>query len=134
MSEKPLYVRVAEALGWQDIENCGGLMIPQASHHCGRPPGQVVIIGKPEEGRKRIPRYDLDWSVTGPLIERLDVSFGRGGAEGAEVFAWIGRITFANDVAVEANVDWTLATGPTRLVAVCNVILAMHAAGKLESP
>jgi len=53
MSDKPLHVQVAEALG-------------RVSHLRGD--------GGWWHGDVPVPRYDIDWSVTGPLIERYAIS------------------------------------------------------------
>jgi hypothetical protein len=70
---KPLYVRVAETLGWTDGRRCGDLAAVWASGWDGLPPRAVPIIGQPEAGRQKIPRYDIDWSATGPLIEKYEI-------------------------------------------------------------
>ena len=123
MTEKPLHVQVAEALGWTDI-SCAGpkpiLSLPGkgASLWGGLPPGfdprdaffrgDAVLSG--------IPRYDTDWSATGPLIERLGIA------------TWPQSEGWAAELRLEDR-----ATGPTPLIAVCNLILALHAAGKLAA-
>ena len=90
MSEKPLHVMVAEALGTVNSQEV--------------PPWHFIT-----------PRYDTDWSATGPLIEKYGISLKR------EPGGW------------DARVDYSLASdqNPTALVAVCHLILALHAAGKL---
>jgi hypothetical protein len=72
--EKPLHVRVAEAIGWTETHETGaGIVLPGAvSVWRGRPPGDVLVYVE----RDRMPgvsRFDTDWSVTGPLLERLDI-------------------------------------------------------------
>jgi hypothetical protein len=121
---KPLHVQVAESLGWRmrgvsdsSDRGCGGTdfwvepghSIDGARSHCN--------VCDPENAP---PRYDTDWSVTGPLIEKywywlrsLD------GSEGA----WD---AFRND-----DLTSPRGVGATPLIAVCNLILALRGAGKL---
>jgi hypothetical protein len=70
-------------------------------------------------GLTRIPRYDLDWSATGPLIERfgIDLIHTSWGWEASRVVD--GTLVSATDIVTH-----------TALGAVCNLILALHAAGK----
>ncbi len=70
------------------------------------------------------PRYDADWSATGPLIERLQITLwndcGQWQAGNLDSADYEGHwLNDAND-------------GDTPLIAVCHLILALHAAGKLE--
>lgn len=127
MSEKPLHVRVAEALGWTDVvktpyERCAD----GTGCHYGLPPE-----GWPEP--RHVLHYDTDWAAAGPLIERFGLSVirpdeynpdleegpwlcGSGGAHG-----W-------DDGSIPTDLQ---AAGETPLIAICNLILALHAAGKL---
>ena len=108
--EKPLHVQVAEALGWQDTYPAdsedgwlGFAPKPWAKH----PPWHIWMT---------VPRFDTDWSATGPLIERLDIAM------------WPQSDGWAAEVKLE-----TRAIGATPLIAVCNLILALHASGKLPA-
>lgn len=120
--EKPLHVQVAEALGWteirQEVWDIGGQKI-------GRDEWGGVLrddSGKPTVWG-RIARYDTDWSATGPLIERFRIDlFSR---ESAGV--WTARAWVPNDDPVET----LKRAGNEPLTAVCNLILALKAAGKL---
>jgi hypothetical protein len=60
VTDKPLHVQVAEALGWTD---------------CHQKPHDEEWWGyvNYSQGYRSIPRYDLDWSATGPLITPLAV-------------------------------------------------------------
>lgn len=124
---KPLHVRVAEALGWRECRPsvCLLQVLAEAAPDWDgfRPNG----ISHPPQ-REMVPRFDIDWSETGPLIERLrlDLEFHRNGA------LW-GATAYR--VPVEDSDDWSLVYGPygaTPLVAVCNLILVLKAAGRLE--
>jgi hypothetical protein len=130
MLDKPLHVQVSEALGWRmrgvsdsSDRGCGGTdfwvepghAIDGARSHCN--------VCDPENAP---PRYDTDWSATGPLIEK-----------------W----RFHGDVRLDPTChapDWCAfyisedggdliesAKHPTLLIAVCNLILALKEAGKL---
>lgn len=128
MSEKPLHVLVAEALGWQDIERCGDIAAPWASGYDGRPPGAVPIIGHQGEERAKVPRYDLEWSATGPLIEQLAIHLQ------PEVETEPGR-TWGAYYAPDGGGEYVADQGgPTPLIAICNLILAVHADGRLTPP
>ena len=96
MSEKPLHVMVAEALGTVNSQEV--------------PPWHFIT-----------PRYDTDWSATGPLIEKYEITVMNCGG------IWDASIGYdAYGVCGDHE-----AGGSTPLVAVCNLLLALHAAGKL---
>lgn len=125
MSERPLHVRVAEAIGWTRCR------LDHADVWIGMAPGY-------DDYAYNVPRYDTDWSVTGPLIERL--RFGIDGPAGREDPAWASPPR-EGDPALSTWQAWTCsaetaweietAEGSSPLDAVCNLILALHAAGKL---
>ena len=98
MTEKPLHVRVAEALG--DI------------------PGQAL-------GYRR---YDTDWSATGPLIERLGIAIERRSGN-IPAFQWVAAECICADH--DHNLSDPFGHGEGALIAVCNLILALHEAGKV---
>ena len=114
MSEKP-YAHVAEALGWR---------VFNPDHLCGYPPSGVhgferCLYENNQAEIFEIPDYDTDWSATGPLIERYGILL-----EPPQVVAasfWRARVPFFME------------SGATPLEAVCKLILALHAAGKLRA-
>jgi hypothetical protein len=119
--EKPLHVRVAEALGWLECPDEPGMWHPPGVR-CDpdRLVGEdIYACDEHAEGADLLPEYDTDWSATGPLIERvgIDVGLDRPGL-------WTAAIC-------QPDKDLMEAYGPSPLVAVCNLILALHAAGKL---
>ncbi len=126
--EKPLYVQVAEAIGWRDIKYVGGLLAVWASHHDGIEPGNLVIDSSAE--RKKLPRYDLEWGATGPLIAVYGIGLNYfvcdenccppDGVRWTAVYGSLG-LEHA-DKTVEAR---------DPLIAVCRLIIALHAEGKL---
>ena len=71
MSDEPLAVLVAKALGWTDVtwDETGAW---------GRPPGMVSL--------QQVPRYGMDtpdgWAATGPLATqfKMDLYSGRNGS------------------------------------------------------
>lgn len=99
MTDKPLHVRVFEALG-------------------GRSDWSPEVW-------PLLPRYDTDWSATGPLIEKYEIAIARRQA-GA---AWWAARWARTDIrdAIPPNHY----AGSTPLLAVCHMILALHEAGKL---
>lgn len=114
MSERPLHVRVAEALGWHSIEV--GNAMRMDDHRVGYPP-KWAIVGHKQE----VPRYDTDWSATGPLIERVRIEI-----DPDEHFSWVARFD------KQQNGSYTYGEfGDTPLIAVCNLILALKRNGKL---
>lgn len=77
------------------------------------------------EWRSRIAHYDTDWSVTGPLIEQFGIAsypLRNYTVDSDETQGWVARWKHSVD-----------ASGPTPLIAVCNLILALKTAGKLAA-
>jgi hypothetical protein len=122
VSEKPLHVQVAEALGWTDLR-------PQTWDIGGtkyvRDEWGGILFDKPGDTVPRVwgrvPRYDTDWSATGPLIEKYGINLT--GPRPWDACRGHDREGFHD----EPNGE-----GPTPLIAVCNLLLALKAAGKLE--
>jgi hypothetical protein len=119
--EKPLHVRVAEALGCEPIRKeghllCGCYYKPPASN--GGHYGQAVDLAPRSDGLPTwgflIPRYDTDWAATGPLIEKLWIMLDPGAP-------WCAR-----DIEGHFNMK-----ADTPLIAVCNLILKMKEKGTL---
>jgi hypothetical protein len=107
-AEKPLHVQAAEALGWSQMHAPNGMWPDEM---IGYPP-ELAIVGQ----KRPVPRYDEDWSATGPLIEKYGLALHPGLPRAA------------------TDADQRLAgEGDTYLIAVCHLILALHAAGKLEA-
>lgn len=140
MTEKPLHVRVAEALGWTAWHSKHDYWIitePDGTRHedgYGQPnPKYDSQTGKKVQPRQwweeyDPPRYDTDWSATGPLIERFRPH--------AEVRLdplchepkWCAfYIPDGDEDIIESSKQ------PTLLLAICHLILALKEAGKLET-
>lgn len=130
MSEdKPLHVRVAEALGWTDISLAAHLRrltfvngISGSEVYVGRgtEPGDKIDTPQP------VPRYDTDWSATGPLIEKYGIClWNEYKGVGDWTAGWGSSETYEGMFFLEEE------SGPTPLLAVCHLILALKEAGNL---
>lgn len=123
--DRPLHVRVAEALGWTDLH--AGIYFSEAFGSGGTGDWTGTAPGPPkpfdngwvkgEVVSEAVPRYDTDWSATGPLIERYFI-----GLKYQERKWWAGRKGHPHSV-------WY--SSETPLFAACHLILALSAAGKL---
>lgn len=112
VSEKPLHVRVAQAMGWNDCE--------QTDTWRGTPP-RWMLIGRLLRCDFPVPHYDTDWSATGPLIEKYRLCIVPNNRDAL----W---------QAQTGNIDGTgllIGEGPSPLIAACDLILALKEAGKL---
>lgn len=111
--EKPLHVRVAEALGWTD---CTPTAEVEADDWEGVRPNPCGACG--DTDWRPIPLYDTDWSATGPLIQRFKIGLEctPGGHWEADTYEYLGVLGRSGD---------------TPLIAACNLLLALHAAGRL---
>lgn len=113
--EKPLHAQVAEALGWTNLR-CS---LADGSAQWGVNPSGRYRIMWDNLRLDLVPRFDSDWRATGPLMERYARSvYGLGGG------GW-------EAMAREAG---HLGRGETPLVAVCRLVLHLHADGKLAKP
>ena len=138
--EKPLHARVAEALGWTNIRF--GDPFPGMSGYggagyedtwLGTPSDAIMRVNDmvgdnwKRPGGVTIRRYDTDWRSTGPLIKRYGIALYHSGP---------GWSAFAGEVEDYGSERYlrggTHEYGTEPLLAVCNLILALHAAGKLE--
>lgn len=119
--EKPLHVRVAEALGHATAE-----------HHVGDTVHWTLYIGGDTPS---VPHYDTDWAATGPLIEKFRIIL-RPIIDDPSWAAGVWEEVVPSSSAIP-RVKWTdlQPAGdlghPTALEAVCNLILVLKEAGKL---
>lgn len=137
MTEKPLNVRVAEALGcttrWAPAVGFRALLPGAGDWICLCPPVDGGFFGPHVGGPDgHIRPYGEDspegWACTGPLIERFDITIGRyaSWAHGGRCFAvWPGLSVSDRGVSREER------TGVSRPDAACNLILALAEAGRL---
>ena len=127
MSELPLHVRVAEALGCtpKPYLTCTHEMTPDEQWYVcgceptpgGQYPHRVGCI------RNRwLPRYDSDWQATGPLIERYGIELWK---HDALPVVWAASL--------DGYKGGPVGYGSKQLIAACNLILALREAGKLDS-
>ena len=112
--DKPLHVQVAEALGWTEI------VLEDGYRWVGRAPvgfgnwGELQPFGV-------IARYDTNWAATGPLVEKYKLNLVWNSASEA----W---------EAIDRSNGWDdCYHGDTALVAACYLLLALKAAGKLNT-
>lgn len=125
--EKPLHVRVAEALGETvlfDKDDIGEMdyWYTEREDRKGRPRHEAV------------PRYDTSWDATGPLMEKYGISLTEPGEHGGAETNWLAskRVGWvAIGSSPHAYPDVIEAEGGTILLAVCNLLLALKEAGKL---
>lgn len=124
---KPLHVRVAEALGCAPHQETNVWWRCTCGDYAHNSDGED---GGPHESGI-LCDYDTDWSATGPLIERYRIAID---VYDYEENAWYARFDVGHGHDGEPFVmsGAEEATGPTPLLAVCNLILALAAAGKLE--
>lgn len=120
--EKPLHVLVAEALGWSGPVRYPTIETPGAYTGIDADGIQRYDAFHPgiKSGARQIPRYDTDWSATGPLIEKFGIGVDLRGA------GWAAS-KFPDDFSWPGLVEVSAAP----LVAVCNLILTLKNAGKL---
>lgn len=116
MSDKPLHVQVAEALGCSVME-VAGVWYDEAEV-------DAAEARHDSFSARPIPHYDTDWSATGPLIEKYKITLEH--YEEPGFFNW--RASTAD---VDCNKWDAPITGETPLLAVCHLILALKEAGKL---
>jgi hypothetical protein len=125
VTERPLHVRTAEALGWTNLMYSREPLGAGIMGWVGRPPkgwlhGMVGVSvgGKPV---MRVSRYDRDWSATGPLIEERAISidpFRAGSDTHWRAMAWYGPTIQREDGTLA--LPWGV--GPTALLAVCDLL------------
>ena len=112
---RPLHVQVAEALdlwmhcSYEPPQN--SMNLDDKGRWVGYNP-KTMLVGE----RGTVPRYDTDWSATGPLIEKLKISVlvGKNGA-----------------TAVAEDPSYAFADARGVLHSICRLILLLKEAGKL---
>lgn len=130
--EKPLHIRVAEALGWRRIAR-------PAHWRCDGEFGWVAPGLKYEEDQascnrcqsENPPRYDTSWEVIGPLIERYGITVTDSGVGFVAARGKACATILDNGEGDIGLLFDECGEGETYLIAVCNLILALRAAGKL---
>lgn len=146
MTDKPLHVRVAEALGWTEIARWKFgpddeiYRVESGGALAGTPPGPTEHLeengwhldaigtvserdgGDADKTYFSIPRYDTDWYATGPLVEAWQIKLvpyvdGRWEACSHQE-RWL------------VDDGYPCAMEPTALLAVCSLILSWQRHGK----
>lgn len=146
--EKPLHVQVAEALGvkprrsWAvmnraedayfiDFDREYEAEADVADHLRRYPNGLYAQEGAHVVEQLHYPFFDTDWAATGPRLERLR-------AEGWNVVLQCENgghwYAYYSDIGHNAPYVQVEGRGDTPLVAVCRLILALSAAGRLPRP
>jgi hypothetical protein len=118
VSDQPLHVQVAEALGWKLIpynELPGRFCREGATHVWATPSGEEFCARCNSE---MPPRYDLDWSATGPLIEKYGI------CQYLNCGVWHSFTASDGD---------DCGDGAAPLESLCRLILALGKAGKLTA-
>lgn len=118
-NEKPLHVLVAEALGWRAFPYML-LNVAWWEQACV-PPGEYPHIST----ARPLPRYDTDWSATGPLLLefRIGIDPAIKTSDPAQPGQnWVAREPVSKLFEIDSD----------PLVAACRLLLKLHAAGKLK--
>ena len=129
--EKPLHVQVADALLFPETSRCLVRDAQREDWHFPLPVESDSALAKlPYCGNggaavryRLVPRYDIDWSVTGPLIERHEIQLTRRQA-GILWEAW--RWVRPNDPFPIKRYE-----GKTPLIAACHAFVGLAASGGL---
>lgn len=137
--EKPLNVRVAEALGCDVIYRKAYPGDREAAWCCEDGEHRDPNLHEPWMDNPVVANYDTDWSATGPLIERYGFLLAPCEVEDEETWArrraWLcgryGQVDHGRDW-LDACSEGAKATGATPLEAASHLIIALAAAGKLE--
>lgn len=125
-AEKPFHVKVAEALGCKP-RYCPTMDIKD-SDWCCNCPGYPHEAGHDRDSCE-LARYDTDWFAVGPVFETLGTvghNMGLQCENGGHWLAW------KCDLGKADPLESYQGRGATATVAICNLILALRAAGKLE--
>lgn len=121
--QEPLNVRVARALGWAEFDPPSEADPPRARYWIGRNPSGAIF---------RVPEYYIDWSATGPLVEKYGIGLVRytQSVGTGEWMAFLNAGGWISECAVDIECHHS-EFGPTPLTAVCNLLLKMGEAGRL---
>lgn len=128
-AEKPLRVRVFEAL-YPDKHAYRSDGDEWLWDREWSEPGQWLYMTPNSDSgeRREVPRYDTDWAATGPLIERFQIDITH--LVGHRIQA-LGCPCPGILAGHGCEHGFKIDEGPTELIAVCHLILALHEAGRL---
>ena len=137
MTEKPLNVQVAEALGHK-VRRLGpctscvqmptdGGELPSAVEkpHYHWEMWREFEWEAPDGIWVTVPNFPKDWSATGPLIEKHEINIDLRGA------GWCATSFYNQEILAGHKADPQF--GPTPLIAVCHLILKLAEEGKLHA-
>jgi hypothetical protein len=119
VSQRPLHVQVAEAIGCKPVPPKPGWETEAELWRCNCHNGPHEDMGAEQPGALK--RYDRNWSATGPLIEKYGI-----GVEVLDDNSWMVWCEM-DDISMDIHGD----VGNSVLVAICRLILALGKAGKL---
>lgn len=124
--EKPLHVRVAEALGWLRCDQ-GESLLGTVEEWYGIPRGDDGLY---HGAHVEVPRYDTDWSAGGPLfekfVERMDVTLPH--TDPPRYSEQDGTLLYPGETYgqwVEVSGAAEDGYGPTILTATCDLVLRL---------
>lgn len=136
MTDLPLHVQTAEAIGWRPMRTVPGAppwteegWVPNEGRYYGNPP-----LGDPGHNialNACVPRYDEDWAATGPLIAGHHIHLGEERTLAESVVTWGQWVACVWESDEEK--DYLVGYGPAPLIAVCNLILKLAEEGKLHA-
>lgn len=148
MNDKPIHVQVAEALGRKRpseegrCDACGWPVVEEGGQGCWPSNCSMRPIPKGDSRADAPARYDLDWSATGPLVEKYGINVVNFLSHQDIRYWWADwrgeekacptcdhrtheEIRSAEIFGVEPKYE------STPLLAICNLIIALGKAGKL---
>lgn len=110
----PLQIRVAEALGWFNIEKPNPMNL--ANEYIGYPP-HTQIIGH----KQPVPKFNEDWAAVGPLIEKFKIDLWH-------------LPQFIRDLSIHPEIEWRATCeqthhcmeGKTPFEAICKLVLLIY--------
>lgn len=121
---KPLHVRVAISIGWTDLRPARQFSDEEyVPHPSGKAPEAWYGHYDGDRGDEvLVPRFDTDWSATGPLIEEYKINLAPPVPDSIALIPehqqWVARSVQQEDETFIFG-----ATGNTPLMAVCNLLL-----------
>lgn len=121
--DEPIHVKVARALGWTTCKEGWGFHPPQ--YACDMVDPGVLICREATTGSDIMPRYDTDWSATGPLVERYRIGICEINTNFPELRWWAG-------LGRGPGGSYPSALAPSPLLAICHLILVLRNTGKLS--
>jgi hypothetical protein len=127
--DRPLHVRVAMALGCRPEQATPGPRSWRCT--CPQSPKALNFLPHGLADTSYLANYDTSWSATGPLIERLGIAFAW--TDGScHVGCPAGWVAIQRSRPADSFDPLTEGLGETHLIAACELVIALSAAGKLQ--